>query len=58
MTRLGREMFKAIYGYDIVEQWMKTQGEQNTQVNEGEQGVSGGQGGSRINVFAFIVISK
>lgn len=45
MTRLGREMFKAIYGYDIVEQWMKTQGEQNTQVNEGEQGVSGGQGG-------------
>ncbi|MFB6470182.1 MAG: metal-sulfur cluster assembly factor [Vulcanisaeta sp. AZ3] len=28
MTKLGREMFKAIYGYDIVEQWSKTQGEQ------------------------------
>ena len=36
MTRLGREMFKAIYGYDIVEQWLKTQNEQSTQVNTQE----------------------
>ncbi|WP_243666482.1 metal-sulfur cluster assembly factor [Vulcanisaeta sp. JCM 16159] len=38
MTKLGREMFKAIYGYDIVEQWLKTQGEQGSQTNE--QGVN------------------
>ncbi|ABW01096.1 metal-sulfur cluster assembly factor [Caldivirga maquilingensis] len=25
MTPLGREMFKAIYGYDIVEQWQEQQ---------------------------------
>ncbi len=36
MTRLGREMFKAIYGYDIVEQWLKTQGEQPIQGNNEE----------------------
>ncbi|MGC8606202.1 MAG: metal-sulfur cluster assembly factor [Vulcanisaeta sp.] len=36
MTRLGREMFKAIYGYDIVEQWLKSQNEQSTQTNNQE----------------------
>jgi len=30
MTKLGREMFKAIYGYDIVEQWIKEYGEEPT----------------------------
>lgn len=25
MTKMGREMFKAIYGYDIVEQWLQQQ---------------------------------
>ena len=41
MTRLGREMFKALYGYDIVEQWLKTQGEQGEQA-----GASAGTEGS------------
>jgi len=36
MTRLGREMFKAIYGYDIVEQWLKTQNEQQISQNQQE----------------------
>ncbi len=31
MTNLGREMFKALYGYDIVEQWLKSQGQQDSQ---------------------------
>lgn len=28
MTPLGREMFKAIYGYDIVEQWLAQQAQE------------------------------
>lgn len=28
MTNLGREMFKAIYGYDIVEQWQMQQAQE------------------------------
>ena len=43
MTRLGREMFKALYGYDIVEQWLKMQNEQNTQTDESRQGISENQ---------------
>ena len=43
MTRLGREMFKALYGYDIVEQWLRTQNEQSAQANEGRQGTSENQ---------------
>ena len=43
MTRLGREMFKALYGYDIVEQWLRTQNEQSAQANESEQGTGGNQ---------------
>ncbi|MGC8542686.1 MAG: metal-sulfur cluster assembly factor [Vulcanisaeta sp.] len=39
MTKLGREMFKAIYGYDIVEQWLKTQSEQQG-MQDNQQGVS------------------
>lgn len=31
MTPLGREMFKAIYGYDIVEQWLSQQGAEQPQ---------------------------
>ena len=44
MTKLGREMFKAIYGYDIVEQWLKTQGEQQggQQMVQDQEGSLGG----------------
>ena len=38
MTNLGREMFKAIYGYDIVEQWQA----QQWQASEGSQGSQAG----------------
>lgn len=31
MTPLGREMFKAIYGYDIVEQWQAQQAQEGSQ---------------------------
>ncbi|WP_292000080.1 iron-sulfur cluster assembly protein [Caldivirga sp.] len=31
MTPLGREMFKAIYGYDIVEQWQAQQAQEENQ---------------------------
>jgi metal-sulfur cluster biosynthetic enzyme len=35
MTNLGREMFKAIYGYDIVEQWQSQQSQaQETQAGQ------------------------
>ncbi|MFP3195925.1 MAG: metal-sulfur cluster assembly factor [Caldivirga sp.] len=35
MTNLGREMFKAIYGYDIVEQWQAQQAQaQETQTGQ------------------------
>ena len=43
MTRLGREMFKALYGYDIVEQWLRTQNEQNIQTSESGQEINGDQ---------------
>ena len=43
MTRLGREMFKALYGYDIVEQWLRTQNEQSAQADESGQGTGGNQ---------------
>ncbi|GGP19936.1 hypothetical protein GCM10007981_05630 [Thermocladium modestius] len=28
MTKVGREMFKAIYGYDIVDQWLQQQAQE------------------------------
>lgn len=34
MTNLGREMFKALYGYDIVEQWLKSQGQESTEQSQ------------------------
>lgn len=36
MTNLGREMFKAIYGYDIVEQWLKSQGQGNAEQEQNQ----------------------